>query len=82
MFSRLKGLASINNKGKKKNNQIEITTNYGSWSIQRPRRRGDQSRRECLQDDTYQFYNTLGRLRGCFTPYPQRWVICVGGENI
>lgn len=41
-------LAGINNK--KKNKQMETATNYGSWPRQRPRRRGDRSKRERLDD--------------------------------
>ncbi|CAK9164304.1 unnamed protein product [Ilex paraguariensis] len=35
---------------REKNNKMETTTNYGSWSRQRPRRRGDRSNRERLDD--------------------------------
>lgn len=33
-----------------KNNPMETATNYGSWPRQRPRRRGDRSNRERLDD--------------------------------
>ncbi|KAL3534697.1 hypothetical protein ACH5RR_003158 [Cinchona calisaya] len=34
----------------RRNNQMETATNYGSWPRQRPRRRGDRSKRERLDD--------------------------------
>ncbi|KAK7298405.1 hypothetical protein VNO77_46865 [Canavalia gladiata] len=33
-----------------KNNQMETAINYGSWPRQRPRRRGDRSNKERLDD--------------------------------
>nr|GLL25522.1 hypothetical protein AEK19_MT0446 [Ipomoea trifida] len=33
-----------------RNNQMETATHYGSWPRQRPRRRGDRSNRERLDD--------------------------------
>ncbi|KAG8375566.1 hypothetical protein BUALT_Bualt10G0113900 [Buddleja alternifolia] len=35
---------------RERNNKMETPTNYGSWPRQRPRRRGDRSKRERLDD--------------------------------
>ena len=58
----------------RKKNQMETATNYGSWPRQRPRRRGDQSNRERLDDDAP--WAAVSRSRGRSAPCPRRWVIC------
>jgi hypothetical protein len=58
---------------REKNNQMETATNYGSWPRQRPRRRGDRSNRERLDDSSWA---AVSRSRGRSAPCPRRWVIC------
>uniref|UniRef100_A0A5C7GQF6 Uncharacterized protein n=1 Tax=Acer yangbiense TaxID=1000413 RepID=A0A5C7GQF6_9ROSI len=52
---------------------METATNYGSWPRQRPRRRGDRSNRERLDDSSWA---AVSRSRGRSAPCPRRWVIC------
>lgn len=60
---------------REKNNQMKKATNYGSWPRQRPRRRGDRSKRERL-DGRFYSWAAVSRSRGRSSPCPRRWVIC------
>jgi len=60
---------------REKNNQMKTATNYGSWPRQRPRRRGDRSKREGL-DGRFYSWAAVSRSRGRSAPCPRRWVIC------
>lgn len=59
----------------RKNKQMKTATNYGSWPRQRPRRRGDRSKRERL-DGRFSSWAAVSRSRGRSAPCPRRWVIC------
>lgn len=54
---------------------MKTATNYGSWPRQRPRRRGDRSKRERL-DGRFYSWAAVSRSRGRSAPCPRIWVIC------
>ena len=54
---------------------MKTATNYGSWPRQRPRRRGDRSKREGRHGRFYS-WASVSRSRGRSAPCPRRWVIC------
>ena len=58
-----------------RNNQMETATNYGSWPRQRPRRRGDRSKREGLDDVFIHSWAAVSRSRGRSAPCPRIRVI-------
>lgn len=60
---------------RERNNQMETATNYGSWPRQRPRRRGDRSKRERLRRH-FDSWAAVSRSRGRSAPCPLYWVIC------
>ena len=59
----------------KKNNQMKTATNYGSWPRQRPKHRGDRSKRKRL-DGRFYSWAAVSRSRGRSAPCTRRWVIC------
>ena len=60
---------------REKNNKMKTATNYGSWPRQRPRRRGDRSKRERL-DGRFYSWVAVSRSRGRSAPCPRKWVLC------
>ncbi|KAL3498305.1 hypothetical protein ACH5RR_041037 [Cinchona calisaya] len=60
---------------RERNNQMETATNYGSWPRQRPRRRGDRSKRESLDNVFSHSWATVSRSRGRSAPCPRIRII-------
>ncbi|KAL3500196.1 hypothetical protein ACH5RR_039289 [Cinchona calisaya] len=60
---------------RERNNQMETATNYGSWPRQRPRRRGDRSKKERLDDVFIHSWAAVSRSRGRSAPCPRIRVI-------
>lgn len=58
-----------------RNNQMETATNYGSWPRQRPRRRGDRSKRERLDGVFIHSWAAVSRSRSRSAPCPRIRVI-------